>query len=807
MIHKRINNSLLYKLNIDEMDQIIYDYKSKKEFIYCIDAHDILSHIDPFNKLYNGVTGKFKNQDFGIISDNYFAFDLLLNNAKSRSFILKEYFIELRKHKNKIIEFDTVNDFIEKIKIKKKFNFNLDSEVFLKENSSEIFFVLSGYSKSIYQKFIDLFSNELIGFNLDFESVVFSEDGDFNEIDKARISKLFELFPDKKVADFIDAICIYKVFKLNDKNESVDKKYIYFSSAYKTKEIFKKIKFRLEAKDEDWIWLREILKKYENEELLFFRSKKYIFGFSVYTSLSYRYGFKKMSQIKSLNNLFRTLCTTHLRNEKNNSNFESLLYDLMYLKREKYESITVLENVYEKLKEFSKLDTNKDNDIKQLILKIRDYSKSKSKINFKENFSKFFIEKISINLKEELIRYSSIKKEEIDLDRGNDNIISLFNVLPPLFVGTKFKKVRTPYVSDFQEVVENLILFASNKIKDKDRTNKDQINEILVKCKNKNDDFNNLLFLFILVFIRYKSKNGLDSNELVYSYCIKLEENLLKENTLLLSKKTSNPRGIKNLQLILKELKVLELWAYRRIGHRYDEGELLKIISQHKQLLIEHEYKKDYRFAYSLFLTKLNFIYDFIQINISNLERIIIYLNDIINFGKEAEKRIIDNYDINNEYINYTLITLKNSISFCYCIKLDVILYGKFIKKTKIYETKKIDKMFKKLKRLKDKRKLEGEKINKFAFNEKSKTQPVYSYVEAYIEYLESFEVKRQIDRAFEAISVSLYSLEHEDKKRDFFSFCCTTLKRLIEQRKNDLTGNYESFIVKIDGKSKRNFE
>ena len=142
-----MNKSLLHNLEESEILQIIQDYESYKttKFLVCVDAHDILEYVDPFMLLYGK---KRHDEDFGILSDKYYAFDSL-SRRKGGVILLNEYKLEIKNHQRKFNDYGGISKIVFDRIIAEDFNLTEDSETLILENLSSIFFVLSKYPVSI----------------------------------------------------------------------------------------------------------------------------------------------------------------------------------------------------------------------------------------------------------------------------------------------------------------------------------------------------------------------------------------------------------------------------------------------------------------------------------------------------------------------------------------------------------------------------------------------------------------------------------------------------------------------------------
>ncbi|MGH1387869.1 hypothetical protein [Kordia sp.] len=810
---KQLENTLLYQLDPEEIDQIINDYECFNTIKFCfnIDAYDIQKYIDPFDILYkkynkNEISlSKKLQQDLVIRADKFFALDTLFVTSKHKNYLLKEYKVELNQHKNQFNShrknYEMVLNILDGVDHEK-------IESYISENFSEFYFLLSGYSISVSDRFKKLVDNKLIKTNVEYEEKFFSNLNPFQEEDRERIVSIYNLFKKKSYADFLDAVAIYKVFILNDKNIQ-GKRFIYFSSASKSYVVLEKIKLLLEENHKDWIWLKNIVKKHQGEKLLFFRNDAYYFGFYVYkTLLKQNLEYDK----DRYNRFFRLACLN--RKFLNESAYIDAVSSLIFKQREVYENFTVF---YERFDFIKKLEASsiKHKNSRQLLNKIQALINN---IGEKNNL----FEALDIRISDAVLSFDIIETlwnfcclgTEMEFDRGNDKVISLFNTIPPLFILNRKKFPDSEKKSLLQNNVEGLILFASLNETEESRVDLEKIIDLLHECKTNRNDYNDLLYIFLLMFIKYTEKEK-DSNELAFEY----SERKLSEIENKYEKFKDFPHKFnKEDKFLIQELNVLKLWAFRRVGHKFSNHALDEIDRQHKNL--KKLYNEDYRFKTSHFLSRIDFLYPFIKGNSDNLDLIINYVNQTINFGNDARHSLMESNYKTDAFTRRNYLTLTNSLCFSYCVKLDLILYKESRKSPntfnsiKLIKISNINEIYKNLvgdDGLKYKRK-ENFKTkhqnSSMTYEEYLYKHPVFAYVEAYVEYLEAHlninNKEKKIKEALKALRIGMSAMRKDSERRPLLIKSFEILEKILEEfktQKNKLTNSYSCFILKLDAK------
>lgn len=777
-------NSLLHKLREKEIQQIFTDHALyyTVNYTFFIDADDILSYIDPYGLIYN----KNGSKEIDDLADNFYAINSLLEHKRGKVYLFNEYSEELDLHKKKFNEiFVKSENFIEVLSEKNKLISTSEIRSYISKFFSEIYFILKRRGKSFYDIYEDIFYDEKVKENHKLEESYFDNEEIFLEEEhRERIELIYDLFPKKAkgYSSLVDAICIYKIFLLNQISPQRTR-YIYFSSANKSKNIFNKISTKIN--NSEWSWLKEIMKDNPEEKLFFYRNNKYNFGYIIYRILS-----KKIGSSNNAKSVFKDYC-------KKKSE-DSIIIDLLNEKREYLENLSIFTDCKLSSEEL-KYSTKNEKNIDHLLSEIENL-KELTEIK-KIDFIKEII--FTTGLVQEL--YAYLKGHDLKIDRGLDNIISLFNTLPPLFALNEYILVENKY-KKFQDEVEDFIAYASFSTEDKNRISVSTVLSFLNTYRDNGEkkEFNlseisNLLIIFLLILIKYTSDEGEDSNFLAYKYCDSYERQIRRRIDTYKLKENEYTLEIKESEFLLRELAVLKVWSLRRRGQYYSSMVLKFSDKIHADLIAK--YPNDFRFKLSSFLSRVNYLYYYKDFHKSNLNRVNIYVEEAIQMGEDAKKEITKLKKFENHfYLIYSYKTIINSLGFIYCIRLDLLLYQNieqygFSKKSMF--------LYRKIKDYKDLRKELRSNINEQSYREKEVYQPVFSYVEAYIEYLEAHiideeEIEEKIGHAKKSINRALKNLKKDKKDRPFFYSCCEKLKVLIERKEKNLTNMFESFILNV---------
>lgn len=784
-LQESYKSSLLYDLSKEEIKQIFTDHKFYGDIshIFFLDADDILSFIDPYNLLYEGQKDTVKRT----FVDSFYAMNALLNHRKGKIYLFDEYNDELDLHKKKFNEISFVSE-----KLNDLINGNVakfDEEKarqLISEFYSEIFFILKRRDKSFSDLYNDIFENKKVKRNYEYEELFFGDDDIFfTDENKEKIELIYDLFPKEKrgYSSLVDAICIYKTILLNYYSIDDSIRYMYFSSAKKTKVLFKNLAKVINTKD--WKWLKKIMEKFPEENLFFHRNNNYNFGYIIYNVL-------ETKNYRNSQNVFRNYCE---KKEENNP-----IQDILLRTREKLENESIFLDSKLTDDELSYSSKN-DKSVELLLIELKKLYETKEQ-GKKIDFIKLNL--FTYELAQELIENLN-KGEDIIIDRGKDNIISLFNTLPPLFVLNDYLLEAENIYRRYQVEVERLIIYASTKKHDKYRISQHDVFKLLQNYQSESsllNDVDNLIIIFLIIFIKYTSSNGEDSNYVAYQECNKYTNEIKKKLRRLNTFENKNKfSGLKeHCNFILRELAVLSLWSMRRKGNDVIDISIIKRDEKINEELIK-EYGNDYRFKLSYFLTGINYLYDFKELNKNNLNEINIYISGLIERGEACKDEIerIPFYE-KKSYLLHTYKTVVNSLSFVYCAKLDVLLSSNTEVKTKL--SKKGKEIFNKILELKGLRK-DLKSYLEQDYDDKKIFHPVFPYVEAYIEYLEAFlnsnPKSKKIDFAKESIESAIKSLKTDKVNRPFFLNCCKRLKKLIVKMEKKESNNFESFILSVE--------
>nr|WP_321232345.1 hypothetical protein [uncultured Psychroserpens sp.] len=784
------NIPLLNKLNVDQVNQIIVDYETKDslEFIYFIDSYDILSYIDPYSLMFE--SSSYESKEKNVLADEYYALKTLLDNSKNDVFLLEDYSMELA-DKESEFNFHTRSIAANVLDSLNTKNDKENEEIikYIKENFSKILFYLSGSAKSVYAFYKEIFDNNKIGVDYKLEEKCFATHGVFSQEEKKKIDLIYKE-TDRSFSDYVDAVAICKVFIMNEFNVK-GKKHIYLSSAKKSRSLMLRIKERLtedkklNKNKRQWEWLQDILDNYPEENLLFFRNKAYTFGYILFKSFINRSKSSDFDKEVAIE-MFKRTCNTDDFKENNINGLLKLFHE----KRESYENLAVLID-YQKSKKLKNSfdEIQRDGRISNKIIDfIRSLKYDTVGDLFVEMDTNIIIDDFNFKLIQYLIDFCSSDKNQLQFDRGNDNIVSLFNSLPPLFVFDEN--------SIFKEKVTQLILSASKHSTEASRLERDRLvillNELLKKMDYSESYFNSLLLIFILIFVRKKNDNLGQSNQQAYDYCIELESKFKIE----MSKNSNYSNKKIRYEELLKELYVLKIWAERRIGNDYSNERINRITQTHIALIAK--YKDDYRYSYSYFLSKINFIYHFIELNSSNVTVIFKYVDEIIRIGKVTKKllkkSILKNTYENDEYLKNIYTTLINSYCFILCVKLDLLFYQESLntKEKRSYKLQAtIDSLITSIGKLKTEIKARTKS--------RDPNNPVYHYVEAYIEYMQAMTYKeKRSKQLFYAIRTLEEIPLNENIERIFFKQCYDLLLKTLKEAKDEPDLQYQSFIMQL---------
>ncbi|MEM8926780.1 MAG: hypothetical protein AAGC45_01155, partial [Bacteroidota bacterium] len=273
---------------------------------------------------------------------------------------------------------------------------------------------------------------------------------------------------------------------------------------------------------------------------------------------------------------------------------------------------------------------------------------------------------------------------------------------------------------------------------------------------------------------------------------------LMRKEKLNLEKRwTEFKRNKENLETILRELQVLKAWALRRKGEPYNKINLIKSKIQHNSII--KTYPEDYRFYLSLFLTRVNWLYPFKDFYRNDLNEINQYVQDTILIGTQTMDRI---NDINKKGVGTYLYqihkTMINSLCFVNCVRLDLLLLQN---KNLNQKSKKSIKLLQEIIAYKRLRKERNPK-SRDNYESLTSSQPVFSYVESYVEYLEASMKKNgayeKLKFAKQSIDNAIKSVKKDREHRAFFFECCLKLSELISAKMEALDSEYESFIMNI---------
>ncbi|MFD2568291.1 hypothetical protein [Pseudotenacibaculum haliotis] len=782
-LQESYKSSLLYDLSKKEIQQIFTDYKYYGEIshVFFIDAYDILSFIDPYNLLYEGQ----KDSVDKTYVDSFYAMNALLNHRKGMIYLFDEYDDELDVHKKKFNEISYVNEKLNDLINNNAAEFDEEkARQFISEFYSEIFFILKRRDKSFVDLYNDIFENKKVKRNYKYEELFFGDDDIFfTDANKENIGLIYDLFPKDKrgYSSLIDAICIYKIILLNYYSIDDGVRYMYFSSAKKTKILFEKLTEVIDKKE--WTWLKKIMKKFPGEELFFHRNNNYNFGYIIYNVL-------KGKKYRNSQIIFEDYCD---RKEES-----SPIYDILLKTREKVENESIFLDSKLTDDELAYSARNNKN-VDSLLIELKKLYKTKEdgkKIDFIK------INLFTYELAQELIKNLN-RGEDVIIDRGQDNIISLFNALPPLFMLNDYLLEGENIYKRYQSEIENLIIYASTKKHDKNRISQHAVFKLLQNYQLDSsllNDVDNLIIIFLIIFIKYTSDNNEDSNYIAYQECNKFTHVIKKKLKRLNAVKNKNSKQKKHYRFILRELSVLSLWSMRRKGNDVINLYVIKRDEKINEEFIK-EYGDDYRFKLSYFLIGINYLYDFKELNRNNLNEINIYLSSLIERGEACKNEIerIPSYE-ENKYLPHTYKTVINSLSFVYCAKLDVLLSTNTEVKTRL--SKKGKEIYNKILELKKLRKDLKSSLEQ-DYDDKKIFHPVFPYVEAYIEYLEAFMDKKadsqKLKFAKESIELAIKNLKTDKINRPFFLKCCKRLRKLIVKMEKKKSDNFESFILSID--------
>lgn len=772
-------NSLLYDLSNNEIDQIISDYKCFKEisFTFFIDANDILSHIDPYNLIYPDDDRLFKTN----LADSFYAIKSLLKFKAGKIYLLKEYAEEFSLHKKKFNEISSISkDFKDKLRefADKKNDFwavENDEKIrqLVSEHFSELYFIVWRRDKPFYDLYQETFNNNKIKQDHELEQSYFSDESIFGEEEHSeKIKMIYDLFPTPGYSSLIDSIAIYKIFLMNRISRH-DVRYIYFSSASKSKVVMNKLQTLIDNRE--WQWLKYIMLNNPGEELFFFRNRNYSFGYIIYKTLNKKTGDSEK--------IFKEYCTLKGDNK--------IISGLLKKARESIENLSIFADCKlddEELKYSYKSNKN----IEYLFQKI---------ISLKQGISN--TKKIDI-VDEEIFATDLIKRlhkfsqeHELIINRGKDNIISLPNTIPPLFIFQKDSSKKTAGFYPQKTTIEELALHACAGTSEAHRISREAALALFEKKESNNNEINNLLIIFLLIIIKYKTDSKKDSDIIAYESCEKFEKYISKKIHVYNLASEDNKRQIEKLEALQRELQVLKAWALRRTGEPFNKLNLVKSKFQHK--VFADKYPNDYRFYLSHFLTRVNWLYPFKDLYHNNINEINQYVEETIRIGVQAMERInAINDSEGGVYLYQIQKTMINSLCFVYCVRLDLLLLQN--KGLKVKSKKSI----KLLEEIVYYKKLRKEENLQFEDNYESRTvtQPVFSYVESYVEYLEASmqrtKVLQKLKYAEQSISDAISLVKKDEKHRAFFLDCCEKLAEVISRKINKLDSEYESFIMKV---------
>lgn len=796
---EKLKNSLLYELEEKDYDQIYIDYNNlnKLEFEFVVDANDILEYIDPFSILYDN--GQIKNSDYK--ADLNYAFKSLLKLKDKKIYLLPEYKKELDVHKDLIAKVPMIHSKLLEENFKKE---GIKNKEFIEQNASLILLIISGHSKTLNDVYKELFTeNRIASFPKELYDGIF-KDGEFSDDDKEKIKEIYEFFPKKNYPDFVDAVGIFRVFMLN-KDAQKGKRYIYLSSAKKSKQVLNEIQKKLDDDDPKWMWLKKIIdSKHANERRLFLRNKQYIFGFFIYKYiLDLKIKDKNVSSNEHKKNIIQHLINISLQDVSDLQ--DNKVYEIIAKKREELENLSVINNynMLAFMDEHSKSSGSKYFD--KLYENLKEYIENNEgppKYDYLE-------EKVTVDILDRLKEFCS--NNTLMFDRGKDKIISLFNSMPPLFLLNNM--YDTAHVNDVYEgEIRALMLEVNEKnIIDvtKEGISNDRILEILKSTDYKKNYSNNLVFIFILIIIDYSFKYN---EETVDHLISKLFENLkerIHKNEADYELALKDNKNLKNLVKkktfsanIARELHILKLWTDRRKGANYSENILKEKDAEHIKL--EKKYPNDYRFYFSHFLMYLNLFYAFKEsiiedgkVDFEKQNLLENYIKKMISIGEKSLDILKQVPGYNDDSIlKETYRTLLNNISFVYCIQLDIILNSYSDAENNYNEdhAKLVD-YKNKIRNNLDLRKETNPDIDWDILRDK---HPVYYYTEAYGEYLEGVVDKNEhkLKHASKAIKNALKGIEKGH--RSFFHKCCSLLNDIIENNKTLKNVAYESFIIKL---------
>ena len=796
---EKLKSSLLYELEEKDYDQIYIDYNNinKLEFEFVVDANDILEYIDPFSILYDN--GQVRSKDYK--ADLNYAFKSLLGLKDKKLYLLPEYERELQVHKDLIAKIPMIHGKLLEESFKKEGVKNKD---FVEQNASLILLIISGYSKTIDDVYKELFQEPRIErFSSDLYEKIFV-DGDFSDEDKNRIKDIYELFPKKRYPDFVDAVGIFRIFMLN-KDVEKGKRYIYLSSAKKSKQVLNEIHRRIENDDPKWLWLKKIVdSKHSNEKCLFLRNKQYVFGFFIYKyllQLEIKNGIVNKKEHKK--NIIKHLINISLLDVEELK--ENEVYEIIAQKREQLENFSVINN--SNITDFMNEHSSSGNKYFDNL-----YESLKEYINNNPKTPKydFLEERFTLGILNKLKEFCD--ENTLIFDRGKDKIISLFNSIPPLFLLNRVYDSRN-LNKIFEGKIRGLMLEINEKhIYDVTKQSIDiaSVLKILEESDPDKNFSNNLVFIFIIIIIEYsfKSKGETDmmSDELAFNLCVDFEPvlkeriNKNKTDQELNKNKTSLVEKGEFFENTLRELYVLKLWADRRKGADYSKDDLEKKEKQHK--ILENKYPDDYRFYFSHFLTYLNLFYGFKESIRENkkekqLKDLEAYVEKMILCGEKTLKTLLNvsGYE-EDSILKETHRTLLNNIAFTYCIRLDIQLQKTGIKRA---NTKEMDSFVKSKDKIREKLNARKQVNPQADWNELRSKHPVYYYTESYGEYLEAIvdDSQEKLENASKAINKALEGIIKV--KRSFFYKCCTLLNTLIEKNKTWKSIEYESFIMQLE--------
>jgi len=778
---KELGESLLYELGKEEINQIVSDHKcfNEIEFTFFIDANDILSYIDPYNLIYPDDERFFKNN----LADSFYAINSLLNYKSKSVYLLKEYAEEFNLHKKKFNEISSISiDFqnllreLDSKETSKSVHENDERlKKLISERFSEIYFIVSRRDKAFYELYKAAFSDGKIQDQHPLEKYYFEEDSIFKDEDHSnKIKQIYDLFPSTGYSSLVDSIAIYKVFLLNQLSRH-DIRYIYFSSAQKSRIVLDGLMKNLHLGE--WKWLREILEDSPGEKLCFFRNKNYSFGYVIHKIL-----FKKTNNAQKV---FEEYCTLKGSN--------SVITELLNKTRENIENLSIFSDC--KLNDYEIHHSVKSNqNIERLFNKI---------ISLRESIGK--TKKIDI-VEEEIFAsglvqhlYNFSKENELIINRGKDNIISLMNTIPPLFVLNDYLNWNSGGHKAYKSKVETLILHACVNTSETLRISREAALKLFDGDTGNNTEINNLLIIFLLILIKYESIEKKDSDTIAYELSEKFENQLKGKLRLYELAANDNRKQIKRLEYILRELYILKMWAIRRKGEPFSKIALLKSKGMHEDL--GNTYPDDYRFQFSYFLTRASWLYQIKNLNKSedDLNEINQYVEETIRIGTKAINLIFPIKNITDDfYLSYANRTIFNSLSFMNCVRLDLLLLQNRNLKKHSKKSRELLQTILKYKHLRKKKKANFEDTYESLVN----YQPVFAYVESYIEYLEacmkSTGVSEKLGFAKESIEGAINLLKKDKGHRPFFLNCCQLLSETITKKRENTDIKYESFIMKL---------